>query len=190
MKSNNLKTYRQSKDQTIQRLKDKISSYKMELKMYEKFHNHMNDALNYAQEDKSVLCNDIESIDNVIVTPSFCKIIEKKQGQGICVGDCIVMYEKQLLICKWQGKNGELMCNKMKLQEDILFNVSSSKMVGFTEDFICRKKIIKNMLDKDRLKDSVNWQSVSTNGVIYPRTVMHLIVNSGPTQVQSRSHPF
>ena len=205
VKSKNLNIQRRSKAQTIKRLKDKISLYKMEVAMDEELLTHMNEALNYAQANPSVIRNDIESTlldilkeeaardgtnpeevllthedtnklvqyiadsmknhihkvnenknryrflpyvtglamnqfllsgkskydqnqdDNVIVMPSSGKLMEKKQAQGIVVGDCIVMYEKQLLIHKWKEEIGELMCDEMKLQEDILFNIFSNK---------------------------------------------------------------
>ena len=67
------------------------------------------------------------------------------------VGDCIVMDEERLLLRESLEEMGQLMCDEMKLQEDILVNVKSDKMVGFTEDFICKKKIIKNLLDEDKI---------------------------------------
>ena len=89
--------------------------------------------------------------DNVIVMPSSVNLVKKKQSQKIRVGDCVVMYEKQLLIREWAEEIGELMCDEMKLKEDILFNSITNKMVGFTEDFICKRKIITNLLDEDKV---------------------------------------
>ena len=105
------------------------------------------------------------------------------------------MYEKQLLIHKWQEEIGEFMCDEMKLQEDILFNVFSNKMVGFTKDLICKEKTIKNILDEDKLETfcelakCVNlienkkmtrlWFTVhqSLNGHIKNTNLMHIIAN-------------
>jgi len=91
--------------------------------------------------------------DNVIVMPCSGGLARTRQQQKIQVGNCIVMYEKQLLIrnSKYTEEVGQLICDEMKLQEDILINVKSNKMVGFTEDFICKKKIIQNLLDEDKI---------------------------------------
>ena len=81
------------------------------------------------------------------------------------------MYEKQLLIRKFMDEVGELVCDEMKLKEDILLNVTSNTMVGFTEDFIYKKKILKNLMDEDTLDNFckpakyVNqWRYRSING--------------------------
>ena len=66
------------------------------------------------------------------------------------------------------------MYDEMKLQENILFNVFSNRMVGFSKNFIRKKKTIKNMLDKDELElfcepaKYVNrWCYRSTNGCAF-----------------------
>ena len=80
-------------------------------------------------------------------------LARKKQAQNICVGNCIVMYKKQFLLYDTLEEIGQLICDEMKLKEDILINVESNKMVGFTEDFISAKKIIKKLLDDDELEN-------------------------------------
>ena len=39
----------------------------------------------------------------------------------------------------------------MKIKGKILYNVSNKKVAGLTEDFVCRKKIMKNMLDDNNV---------------------------------------
>ena len=87
------------------------------------------------------------------------------------VGDCIVMDEERLLLREWLEEMGQLMCDEMKLQEDILVNVKSDKMVGFTEDFICKRKITKNLLDENKIDNFIEpakyvnqWRYRSVNG--------------------------
>ena len=112
--------------------------------------------------------------DNVVVLPSADNHAKTKQLQGIHEGDCVVMYEKQLELRGYLEEIGELMCDEMKLQQDIVVNVSSNKMVGFSEDFVSRKKILKNLLDEDKLDNfckpatHVNqWRYRSVNGRTY-----------------------
>ena len=109
--------------------------------------------------------------DNIIILPLSKVLSRKKQLQKITVGDCVVMYEQQLLIRKFVTEIGELICDEMKLKEDIVINVTTNKMVGFSEDFICQKKILQNLLDEDEVKNfcepakSVNqWRFRSING--------------------------
>ena len=89
----------------------------------------------------------------MIIMPSSGNLARKKQAQKIRVGNCIVMYEKQFLLYDTLEEIGQLICDEMKLKEDILVNVVSNKMVGFTEDFISAKKIMKNLLDDDELEN-------------------------------------
>ncbi|KAL7537400.1 hypothetical protein ACHAXR_010211 [Thalassiosira sp. AJA248-18] len=112
--------------------------------------------------------------DNVVVSPSSSTLAKIKQHQKITVGDCVVMYEKQMLIREFMEEIGELMCDEMKLKEDVLINVASNQMVGFTEDFICKKKILRNLLDEDELENFckpatyVNqWRYRAVNGRSY-----------------------
>ena len=58
----------------------------------------------------------------------------------------------------------------MKLKENIVINVTTNKMVGLSDDFICQKKILQNLLDEDEVKNfceqakSVNqWSFRSIN---------------------------
>ena len=50
--------------------------------------------------------------DNVVIFPSSVTLAQTKQQQKIVVGDCVVMYEKQLLIRKFREEIGELLCDK------------------------------------------------------------------------------
>ena len=110
--------------------------------------------------------------ESLIVMPASEGLLRTKQQQKICVGDCIVLYEKQLLLRgEWKEEVGQLICDEMKLKGDILFNVKSNKMVGFTEDFISTKKVIKNLLDEDKIdnfcgpaKNVNQWRYRSING--------------------------
>ena len=115
-------------------------------------------------------CNDM-----VVVMPASGGLSKKRQAQKVCAGDCIVMYEKRLLVRQENGdypeEVGEIICDEMKLQEDILINVKTNKMVGFTEDFICKKKILNNLLDEDKIdnfcepaKEVNQWRYRSNSG--------------------------
>ena len=74
--------------------------------------------------------------DGVLILPSSKGLIQKKHMQRFMVGDCLVIYERQLLLHKFIEEIGGLIYDEMKLKEDILINVSITKMVGFFEDFI------------------------------------------------------
>ena len=64
--------------------------------------------------------------------------------------DYKVLYEKQRLLRKHKEEQGQLICDKLKLQEDLIINVASDQIVGVTKDFISQKKILKNLLDKEK----------------------------------------
>ena len=66
------------------------------------------------------------------------------------------------------------MCNEMKLKQDVLLHIQTNKMVGFTEDFLCKKNILKNLLYDDRLENYCKpattvcqWQYRVVNGRSY-----------------------
>ena len=50
------------------------------------------------------------------------------------------MHEKQMLTRKFREEIGELICDEMKLKQDVVMNVNLDTVIGFTEDFICDKK--------------------------------------------------
>ena len=60
--------------------------------------------------------------------------------------------KKQILVREFMEEIGQLLCDKMHLKQDILINVKSDKMDGFTENFISKKKILKNLLNDDVLE--------------------------------------
>jgi len=62
--------------------------------------------------------------------PCGSNLAKKKQLQKVGVLNCVVTFAEEM---------GKLICYEMKLKEDILLNVSSNTMVGFTEDFVCKK---------------------------------------------------
>ena len=53
--------------------------------------------------------------DNVFVVPCSRTLAMKKQQQKILVGDCVVMYKKQLLLRGFEEMIGELICDEMHL---------------------------------------------------------------------------
>ena len=66
---------------------------------------------------------------------------------------------------------GEVMCDEMKQKEGMLYNVANRKAVGFTADFICKKQIMKSLLDEKEIVSFckpatyVNqWRYRSVNG--------------------------
>ena len=61
--------------------------------------------------------------DNVVIMPSSGTLAKNKQAQKIVVGNCVVMYEKQLLIRGFLEEIGELMCDEMKMKQDVLLHI-------------------------------------------------------------------
>ena len=80
----------------------------------------------------------------MIIMPSSGNLARKKQAQNIRVGNYIVVYEKQFLLRDTSEEIGQLICDEMKLKEDILINVVSNKMLGFTKDFISAFRLAHN----------------------------------------------
>ena len=78
--------------------------------------------------------------DSVIIMPRSSTLAKLKQAQKIRAGDCPVMYEKRMLTREFREEIGELICDEMKLKQDVVMNVNSDTVIGFTEDFICHKK--------------------------------------------------
>ena len=69
---------------------------------------------------------------------------------------------------------GQLICDEMKVKGDIVFNVATYEMRGFTEDFADTKKILTKLLDEDTIESFskpatyVNqWRYRSVNGNTY-----------------------
>lgn len=89
--------------------------------------------------------------DSVVIMPSSDTLAKKKLAQKIMVGDCAIMYEKRLHTREYTEEIGELICDEMKLKQDVVMNVNSNAVIGFTEDFINKKKILKNLLDDEEL---------------------------------------
>ena len=85
--------------------------------------------------------------DLIVVIPSADRLSKIKQQQDVREGTCISIYEEQIITRRSELELGEIMCDEMKIKENILYNVSNKKVAGLTEDFVCRKKIMKNMLD-------------------------------------------
>ena len=54
------------------------------------------------------------------------------------------MYKKRLHTREYRQEIRELMCNEMKLKQDAVMNVSSNEVIGFTEDFVNKTKLLKS----------------------------------------------
>ena len=91
--------------------------------------------------------------DSVIIMASSDTLAKKKQAQKTMVGDCAIMYEKRLPARKFTEDIGELICNEMKLKQNVVMNVNYNTVIDFTEDFINKKTILKNLLDDDELNN-------------------------------------
>ena len=92
----------------------------------------------YLQSGKSVY--DQIQADSVIIMPRSSTLAKLKQAQKIRPGNCPVMYEKRMLTREFWEEIGELICNEIKLKQDVVINVNLDPVIGFTEDFICHKK--------------------------------------------------
>ena len=90
--------------------------------------------------------------DSVIVMPAATTLAEIRQKQGVRDGCCIAVYESQLLMRPTRLEIGQVMCDEMKLQKDVLINVKNGKIIGFSNDFVDMKKIVKNLLDEDEIE--------------------------------------
>ena len=93
--------------------------------------------------------------NRVIIMPQSSTLAKLKQAQKIRPGDCPVMYERRMLTREFRIREemGELICNEMKLKQDIVMNVNSDTGIGFTEDFIYNNTILKNVLDGDKVEN-------------------------------------
>ena len=60
------------------------------------------------------------------------------------------MYKEKITTPGPELELGEIMSDEMKIQESILYNVSNRKVASLTGDFMCKKKIMKNMLDDNK----------------------------------------
>ena len=107
-------------------------------------------AINKYLQDGGSKCDQMGD-DNVVLMPTSGNLAKSKYTQKICVGDCIIIYEKRFLICEWVEEMGQLVCDETKLQENVLINIKYNKMVGFKVDFICQKNIRKNLLEEDKV---------------------------------------
>ncbi|KAL7532996.1 hypothetical protein ACHAXR_004981 [Thalassiosira sp. AJA248-18] len=109
--------------------------------------------------------------DSLVVLPSADRLSKIKQQQDVREGACPSLYEEQIITRGCRLEMGEIMCDEMKIKENILYTVSNKKVVGFTEDFVCKKKIMKNMLDDDEVDTFCHpatyvnqWRYRSVNG--------------------------
>ncbi|KAL7526978.1 LOW QUALITY PROTEIN: hypothetical protein ACHAWF_001986 [Thalassiosira exigua] len=98
-------------------------------------------AYNHMQQDLMVV---IPSVDNLAKNTM--------QNKKIREGDCEKLYSRHMMVQGYKSEAGELMCDAMKLKEDILINVASNEVVGCTTDFICKKKVMKKLLDDNEVK--------------------------------------
>ena len=103
----------------------------------------------YLQSEATVY--DQLKADSVVRMPSSDTLAKKKQAQKTMVGDCAKMYEKWLHARKFTEDIGELICDEMKLKQDVVMNVNYNTVIDFIEDFINKKIISKNLLDDDKL---------------------------------------
>ena len=112
-----------------------------------------------------------ERESSVVVIPGSEKLTKLKQKQEVKEGRCASLYEDQMLLRESELEFGEVMCDEMKEKEAVLYNVANRKAVGFTGDFIDKKKIMKNLLDENEINSFcapatyVNqWRYRSING--------------------------
>ena len=82
--------------------------------------------------------------DNVVIMPCSGYLAKVKQSQNIMVGDCTIMYDKRLHTREYTQEIGELICDEMKLKQDVVMNVNSNEVIGFTEDFVNKTKLLKS----------------------------------------------
>ena len=79
-----------------------------------------------------------------------------------------------MLTRKFREEIGELICDEMKLKQDVVMNVNSDTVIGFTEDFICHKKILKSLLDGDEAENACEpatqvcqWRARAVDGASF-----------------------
>ena len=96
-------------------------------------------SVNLCLQSGTSACDQMQA-DSVTTMPRSSTLAKLKQAQKIRPGDCPVMHEKRALTRKFREEIGELICDEVKLKQDVVMNVNSDTVVGFTEDFICHKK--------------------------------------------------
>ena len=64
-------------------------------------------------------------------------------------GNSVGIYERIKLFMTTEVIMGQLICNEMKLKGDIVFNVNTKKVRGFTEDFANARRSVTNLLDDE-----------------------------------------
>ena len=79
--------------------------------------------------------------DSIVIMPSSNGLSKKKQRQRIVVGDCVVTYERQILMKEHEIELCELMCDEMKLTEDMLINVKSIRWWGLLKISLMSRKL-------------------------------------------------
>lgn len=94
-----------------------------------------------------------------IILPNPDILYYKKEKLNVYNISSISIYERiklKLYLSNSEKKKcsqifSKLMCNEMKLKEDILLNINTNKTIRFTDGFICREKILKSLLDENEL---------------------------------------
>ncbi|KAL7524395.1 hypothetical protein ACHAWF_004195 [Thalassiosira exigua] len=198
----NAKVQRKSMKATIKRLKQKIDEQEVEMALTEELLNQMNEALEYAKNNKEKLQQSLESNlkelleeqakdmgtspeqllstddtqelveylaesmtnhihkvnghdnlykfnakttglamnllitagpsgykqardDSVVVIPSVNRLTQKRRKLRIREGDSHVLYEKQFLMRDTVHEFGQVMCDQLKLEDDVIINIVS-----------------------------------------------------------------
>lgn len=120
--------------------------------------------------------------ESPVIVPHHDTMRHKKEKMKVRDGDCVAQYERISLDLnvlesstnKWSNLQGELLMDEMHLQGDVVLNSSGNRTIGFSNDFVCRKKIFKSLLDQNEVPNNhlpaikVNqWMFRSVNGVTY-----------------------
>ena len=76
-----------------------------------------------------------------VVHPSAGMLWKLKHEQQTNDGDCVTMYENQIIMRgNYKEEIVQLMCNQIKLQENVYIIMLSNEMAAVTEDFVCKRK--------------------------------------------------
>ncbi|EJK77622.1 hypothetical protein THAOC_00533 [Thalassiosira oceanica] len=120
--------------------------------------------------------------ESPVIIPHPDTMRHKKEKMNVRDGDCVAQYERISLDLnvlessakKWSNLQGEVIMDEMHLQGDVILNSSGNRTIGFSNDFVCRKKILKSLLDQNEVPNhhlpavKVNqWMFRSVNGVVY-----------------------
>jgi len=97
--------------------------------------------------------------ESPVIVPHPDTMRHKKEKMKVSDGDCVAQYERISLDLnvlesstkKWGNLVGETIMDEMHLRGDVVLNASGDRTIGFSNDFVCRKKIFKSLLDQDEV---------------------------------------